>query len=110
MNTTKLLCKHLDFEEKGYVNGADIMGFTILIICVATFLISMFASIGVIFLNGVDTPTPEFIEMYNLLNIGVGFVVFLIGAMLIYTTWLILKTFFKHKFVICERNIENDDD
>lgn len=107
MNTTKLLCKHLDIEEKGYVNGADIMFFIIVITIVSILLISMFGSFGVIYFNGVDAPIPTFTEMYTLLNIGVGFVMFFIVILLIYTTLLILKTFFKHKFVICERNIEN---
>ena len=104
MNTTKLLCKHLDFEEKGYVNGADIMLFIIVIIIVATLSISMFASTGFMFFNGCDAPISDLAEMYTLLNFSVGFVVILIGVVLIYTTWLILKTFFKHKFVICERD------
>ena len=104
MNTTKLLCKHLDFEEKGYVNGVDIMCATILFVSASTLLISMFGSIGVMFFGGVDAPVPELKEMYTLLNIGVGFVVFLIGSVLMYTIWLILKAFFKHKFLICKRD------
>ena len=104
MNTTKLLCKYLDIEEKGYVNGADIIYFIILITIVSTLLISMFGSIGVIFLNGADTPVPELEEMYTLLNVGVGFVVLLISFVVIYTIWLILKTFLKHKFLICKRD------
>ena len=104
MNTTKLLCKYFDLEEKGYVNGADITLFTIIIIFIATLFIAMFASIGFMFFNGIDAHVPELAELYTLLNVGVGVVVGACGVVLIYTTWLILKTFFKHKFAICERD------
>ena len=106
MNTTKLLCKYLDLEEKGYVSGADITLFTILIVLIATLSISMFSSIGFMFFNGIDAHVSELADLYTLLNVGVGFVVGAGGVVVIYTTWLILKTFFEHKFAICKRDNE----
>jgi len=104
MNTTKILCKYLDDENKGYVTGGDITCAVILVGFVTYLMIYFFACIGLAILNGIDVPIPTRTELYTITNIGLGALASSVGCIVLYTTYLLLKAFAKYKFVTCKRD------
>lgn len=102
MNTTKILCKYLDDENKGYVNGENIICAVSLVGVIAGLIISFSAMMGLVLSNGVYAPILTLTELYTNKHIVLGFSASFVSCVLLYTAYLLLKAFSKHKFVTCE--------
>ena len=114
MNTTKILCKYLDDEKKGYVEGADFIYLGIVTLIVAgftTILSVLLGEIVAVEVLHVGEYTETILSAFTVSNFYLGFLI------LIPSIWIILvayKTisvlckifvkFSKHKFIICERD------
>ena len=106
MNTTKILCKYLDEENKGFVDGADIFYFLGWVLVAIYILSSVFALIGEIVqveIIKIGYYSQTTIQLYGPMNISIGFIVsscVFVGG---YIAFKLFGIFYKHKFAICDR-------
>lgn len=106
MKINKILCKYLDEENKGYVNGWDFIQAFILYGLLFIVSLSYCAFTGEILLDELryDGYVEESIlKSYTIENIFVGFVITTITLGIVLTIIKMLMAFAKHKFVTCER-------
>jgi len=107
MNTTKLLCKYLDEENKGYVDGEDIICATILEVAAILFITIISANLGEflrVYLFNLGELSITEIAIYSPLNVLIGVVTLASSGLIIFIAYMLIKMFSKHKFVTCERD------
>ena len=107
MNITKLLCKYLDEENKGYVNGEDIVQFTGAVSLMCILLTIIFAHVGdfiKVDLMNVGGYSITFYSLLNPINVLIGLIAITTSGIVVVVVHKLIKTFSKHKFVICDRD------
>lgn len=114
MNTTKILCKYLDDEKKGYVNGEDFVCCGMIALISMLFFTIICAFIGEIVaveVLHVGEYTETVLDAFTISNFYLGFLVLipsiwiiLVACKTIYIAYKMYVKFSKHKFIICERD------
>lgn len=114
MDTTKILCKYLDDEKKGYVNGGDFVccGMLVLIaMAFSTIICTFIGEIVKVEVLHVGEYTETILSAFTLSNFYLGFLVLipsiwiiLVAYKIIFIACKLIMKFSRHKFIICERD------
>lgn len=114
MNITKILCKYLDIDKKGYVDGEDIIcyGMIALISMIFfTIICSFIGEIVTVEVLHIGEYTETISNAFITSNFYLGFLILIPSICIILVVYKIISIvcklimkFSRHKFIICKRD------